>query len=87
MAAKVSDLNGLPFWPRLLSREQAARYVGVSPAQFDREVSTGRWPTPERRGSRVTWDRRLIDRAQDKNSGIVASSDSSAHEPTVDPWA
>lgn len=44
MAARVSDLEGLPYWPRMLSRAQAASYVGVSPGQFAKEVEEGRWP-------------------------------------------
>lgn len=87
MTARVADLEGLPYWPRMLSREQAASYVGVSTTQFDREVSAGRWPPPERRGNRITWDRRLIDRVQDKTSGIMTSSEPPAHGPAVDPWA
>lgn len=87
MAAKVSDLQGLPNWPRMLSREQAARYVGVSTTQFDKEVGEGRWPRPERRGSRITWDRALIDMVQDRNSGIMATSITPAGGPVVDPWA
>ena len=87
MAAKVSDLTGLPNWPRLLSRDQAARYVGVSPTQFAKEVDEGRWPPPERRGSRITWDRALIDMVQDKSSGIMTSSHGSVTGPAADPWA
>ncbi|MGF7178272.1 helix-turn-helix transcriptional regulator [Azospirillum doebereinerae] len=87
MAAKVSDLEGLPNWPRMLSRAQAARYVGVSTTQFDKEVGEGRWPRPERRGSRITWDRALIDMVQDRSSGIVAPSHALANGPAADPWA
>lgn len=44
MAARRAPLERLPHWPRLLSREEAARYVGVSATLFDREVGEGKWP-------------------------------------------
>ena len=43
-AVKVSA--GLPYWPRILRREQAAAYVGVSAGTFDIEVKEGRAPPP-----------------------------------------
>lgn len=55
----------LPHWPLYLSREEAARYVGVSPTLFDSEVAAGMWPAPVKRGEkggRVTWYRPAIDR-------------------------
>jgi integrase len=63
----------LPFWPRYLSREQAAQYVGVSSDTFDREVLAGMWPPPRRRGARLTrltWDRCALDAAADRDSGL-----------------
>jgi hypothetical protein len=67
-------LVDLPFWPRLLSREEAARYVGVSPAVFEGEVKQGVWPPALRRGARQgrqTWDRLALDRAADQASGLA----------------
>ncbi len=89
MAARVSNLSSLPFWPRCLSRDQAAAYVGVSPGKFDQEVDAGVWPPGEQRGGRILWDRNLIDMAQDKRSGIMASFQAlPASSPVVDdPWA
>jgi hypothetical protein len=46
--------------PLYLSREEAARYVGVSATLFDQEVERGLWPKGVRRGAkggRVTWYR------------------------------
>lgn len=92
MAARVSDLEGLPYWPRMLSRDQAARYVGVSPGQFAKEVEEGRWPEPERRGgegrrtARLLWDRLLLDRRQDERSGLVQHS-STTGTAGADEWA
>jgi predicted DNA-binding transcriptional regulator AlpA len=61
MTARRSDLRDLPSWPRGLSAEQAAAYVGVSVPTFLTEVKVGRWPAGQRRGARVVWDRRAID--------------------------
>lgn len=74
MVARRADLAGLPYWPRLLSREQAAAYLGVSPGTFDKEVQDGLWPAAERHGNRLLWDRLLLDRTQDERSGLVPKS-------------
>lgn len=71
---KRAPLTELPFWPRMLSREEAARYLGVSDDVFDQEVRAGIWPCAMRRGlggRRVTWDRCMLDRAVDRASGLV----------------
>jgi hypothetical protein len=71
---KRTVLSELPFWPRLLSREEAARYVGVSPVVFENEVKQGVWPPALRRGprqGRQTWDRLALDRAADQASGLA----------------
>jgi len=48
--------------PRGLSRDEAARYVGVSPSQFDRLVDGGTLPRPKRLGTgRILWDRIALD--------------------------
>jgi hypothetical protein len=53
-------------WPRGLSAEEAAAYVGVSRNKFLAEVEEGLWPKPETRGSRKIWDRRRMDEAWDR---------------------
>lgn len=52
---------------RLMSRDQAAAYVGISPTQFDEEVAAGTFPGPFplARTRRVLWDRVALDRAID----------------------
>ena len=55
------DPYGYP--PRGLSREQAARWVGVSPSLFDQMVADGRMPGPKVINSRVVWDRYQLDPA------------------------
>jgi hypothetical protein len=88
MADRRAPLSDLPFWPRYLSREEAARYVGVSPDVFDTEVDIGHWPAARRRGGkggRLTWDRLSLDAAADRDSGIGQFET----EPPVglSPWA
>jgi hypothetical protein len=69
--ARLADL---PFWPRLLSREEAPRYLGVSVDVFDDEVKSGVWPRGTSRGARggrLTWDRLGLDHAADGMSGAA----------------
>lgn len=47
--------------PRGMSREVAARYIGVGETTFDKLVAEGRMPKPKRIGSRVIWDRHEIE--------------------------
>lgn len=70
-------LSDYPNWPRYMSRQVAAAYVGVSTDLWDDEVRRGLWPQPRRRGysgKRVTWDRRLLDLAADRDSGLTAQA-------------
>lgn len=46
---------------RGLSREAAARYVGVGVTLFDAMVADGRMPPPKIINSRRVWDRRRLD--------------------------
>jgi hypothetical protein len=73
MVARIEDIEKYPYWPRMLSAEQAAAYTGVSVTTFLWEVRQGKWPPPEprgRKGDRMTWDRFLIDARQNLRSGI-----------------
>lgn len=77
MTARKSDLADLPAWPRCLSKEQAAAYVGVSPNVFTAEVKLGRWPQAEKRGTkggRLTWDRHALDACLDRRSNLSTAS-------------
>lgn len=49
--------------PRGLSREGAARYIGIGPTKFDQLVADGRMPKPKRIDGRVVWDRLVLDMA------------------------
>lgn len=77
MTARKRDIAELPGWPRGLSREQAAAYVGVSPNVFDWEVAQGIWPPGERRGPkgrRLVWDRELLNDRLDERGNRKAES-------------
>lgn len=52
----------MPDWPRLLRREMAASYIGVSPTKFSEMVSAGDLPQPlSLSGTVVAWDRMDLD--------------------------
>ncbi len=69
MTAKKADLADLPQWPRLLSREQAAAYVGLSPNAFDAHFAD--LPTI-RFGRAVRFDRLEVDKRVDRLAGYGA---------------
>jgi hypothetical protein len=54
--------------PRLMTGSEAAAYLGLTPATFSKWVSSGKAPPPLP-GTR-RWDRKAIDLALDKISGI-----------------
>lgn len=53
----------LAYPPRGMSREEAARYIGVGTTKFDDMVRDRRMPKPKRVDGRVLWDRIAIDAA------------------------
>lgn len=53
----------LSYPPRGLSREEAARYVGVRVTKFDQMVSDRRMPKPKKVDGRVIWDRIKLEAA------------------------
>ncbi|GBQ46112.1 hypothetical protein AA15973_0804 [Komagataeibacter sucrofermentans DSM 15973] len=80
----MAGAESLPFWPRYLTKELAARYLGVSTSTFDDEVKQGWWP-PARprggRGGRLTWDRNLLDLYADQASGIGVGAPAATSAP------
>lgn len=50
-----------PYWPRGLSRDESARYIGVGTTKFDEMVADGRMPKPKRVDGRTVWDRAALD--------------------------
>jgi excisionase family DNA binding protein len=63
VAAVTLKPDPLSYPPRGLSREEAARYVGVSASTFDTMVAERTMPRPKRWGGRVIWDRIALDLA------------------------
>jgi len=55
--------------PRLLSREMAATYCGMSESHFDEHVA--RTVRPLNFGRRNLWDVRALDRWLDERSGLA----------------
>ena len=60
MALKSDPLS---YPPRGLSREEAARYIGVGTSLFDGMVLDKRMPKPRRVNNRTVWDRHELDMA------------------------
>jgi predicted DNA-binding transcriptional regulator AlpA len=62
--------------PRLLSRKEAALYVGLSPGAFDVEVAVGTFPSPFllKRTRRRLWDIRALDATMDKAAGLSGAN-------------
>lgn len=62
-------------WPRGLSDEEAACYCGIGRTLFLRLVDEGILPAPIRGfGSRAVWDRKTLDMALDRHSGLIGAS-------------
>jgi hypothetical protein len=87
MSDRRIPLADLPFWPLLLGREEAARYVGVSADVFDDEVACGMWPPPMRRGTkggRLTWHRPSLDASAARETGLDERDAGTASPTTAD---
>lgn len=78
----------LPFWPRLLSREQAARYCGISADTFDGLVERGAVPkSVSLPGVRRTlWDRGRLDDALDRLVGGIHEASDGGREARKANW-
>jgi hypothetical protein len=72
MARKTLLPTGMT--PRLLSREAAARYVGLSSGAFAAEVAAGTFPPPFllKRTRRRLWDVRALDAALDRHGASLS---------------
>lgn len=57
------DLLPSTLAPRGLKREEAAAYIGVSPATFDLLVEMGQMPPAKQIRTRKVWDRLALDLA------------------------
>jgi excisionase family DNA binding protein len=65
---------------RMLSRREAALYVGVSCTTFDNMIEAGLMPKALRIGRRILWDLHDLDGALD------ALRDARAAEESANPW-
>jgi predicted DNA-binding transcriptional regulator AlpA len=57
----VGDPYAYP--PRGLTREDAARYIGLGPTKLDELVEQGKMPKPTRIGRKLVFDRLKLDAA------------------------
>lgn len=64
--------------PRLLTKQEAAAYCGITKATFDDYRRRGMVPDPISGTNR--WDKKLIDLWLDKASGIACQTNSSLDE-------
>lgn len=64
--------------PRLLSRPDAAAYLGISPTTFSLWVSTHKMPAAVP-GTRK-WDKKAIDAKLDEISGLAANDNEDPYE-------
>lgn len=55
--------DAIAYPPLGLSREEAARYVGVGTTLFDEMVADHRMPAPKRINKRAVWDRTRLEMA------------------------
>lgn len=53
--------DAIAYPPRGLSRDEAARYIGVGTTKFDEMVADKRMPKPKRIDGRTVWDRIALD--------------------------
>jgi hypothetical protein len=76
----TAELARIGLVPRLLNVELAGAYVGLSAAAFLRGVELGHYPRPIQDGRRKQWDRKALDLAVDRRSGLISSSSLSEAE-------
>jgi predicted DNA-binding transcriptional regulator AlpA len=70
--------------PRGLNVHQVAEYIGISAPTFLLAVAAGRYPKPIPFGRRDVWDKKAVDLAMDRESGIMEVSAKPAHSGTDD---
>lgn len=66
MTAARPTLSDLPTWPRMMGRETAAAYLGVSPGTIETVYEVA--PVPMK-GRRVLFDRHDLDEAIERLKG------------------
>lgn len=61
-----------PYWPRMMKLKTAAQYCDLTPADFTREVASGRLPRPVWLGGDDHWDLVILDHDLSRLSGDVS---------------
>lgn len=86
MQLTTALIHSLPLGERrVLGRNDAASYAGVSPGHFDKLVALGTLPCPlPAYGRTRRWDRAAIDAALDEASGLSVGRDAPAS--AYDTW-
>lgn len=80
-----SLIHALPIEARRgFDRKEAASYIGVSPAHFDKLVRKGMMPGPTHLLGRKVWDVRALDRVLDTFSGLESGSLQWRHDDDLD---
>ena len=70
--------------PRLIHRDAAAAYVGISPNHLDKLIVEGLMPAPRRLSERrLAWDVRQLDAAIDL---LPVDGEAAANDATDDTW-
>ncbi|WP_454745171.1 hypothetical protein [Ciceribacter selenitireducens] len=59
----IGKADSFSYPPRGMSRDEAARYIGVGTTKFDQMVADRRMPRPKKIDGRVIWDRIALDAA------------------------
>jgi len=59
----MATVDEFSYPPRGMSREEAARYIGIDAAHFDRLIADARMPKPKLIDGRSIWDRFSLDTA------------------------
>jgi excisionase family DNA binding protein len=76
----MTTLPAPSFPPIGLSREEAARHIGVGATTFDAMVEKGEMPQPIRIGRRCVWDREEVE-------ACFRRLKTQAADETADEWA
>jgi len=81
---QLMALNSTDLVQRLLTRDQAAFYCGLSVSAFSKWVKIGRLPAALAGTAR--WDLKAIDLALDSLSGLATSKTSDSETTALDEW-
>jgi hypothetical protein len=70
-AVSASSAPAIPFWPRLLSAELSAAYLGLSERTFLDRVSKHMLPAGRKIGARLLWHIKILDEYSDALFGLA----------------